>query len=111
MTFSSGFLNRRVEVLARQTTTDGTFGREGGKFATVATIWANVAFVKGVSALREGAYDAYDTKMVRCRYHEYLTRECRLRIEGIEYKIESLNSDRRENTMQIVCTELKNSQT
>lgn len=100
-------MDARVKVLARGVTTDGEFGRNGGEFREVATIWANVTFVKGVQALREGAYDAYDTKMVRCRFHDYLTRECRLQIDGVTYKIDSLNADKRANTMQLVVTELQ----
>lgn len=107
MAFSSGFLNKRVGILARDAAADGTFGRTGGEFINIATVWANVAFVKGVTALRQGAYDAYDTKMIRCRWHEYITRECRLLIEGKTYRIDSLNGDKHDNTMQIVCTELQ----
>ncbi len=108
MAYETGFMNKRVQVLARGETTNGGFGRNGGTFIVIASIWANVTFVKGVNALREGAYDAYDTKMVRCRWHDYLTRECRLRIDGTDYKIDSFNADRKANIMQIVVTELQN---
>lgn len=107
MAYDSGFLNKRIKILARRVSHDGDFGRQGGEFEEVTEVWANVSFVKGMNALREGAIDAYDTKMVRTRFHSYLTRECRIRIDGTDYKIDSLNSDRGENTMQLTVSELQ----
>lgn len=85
---------------------DGVFGRVKDEWAEGATIHANVKWVKGMKALREGQLEAYDTLMVRCRWIECLTRECRLRIKGKVYQILSFNDDYQANEMQMTVVEV-----
>lgn len=101
-------LDERIKILARCAAVDGAFGRGSGgtQYEEVAEVWAAVTWSKGMKALREGAVDAYDTLMVRTRWHNLLTRDCRLQIKDKVYQIDSLNGSRREDQIQITCTEL-----
>lgn len=98
----------RVTILQRQESHLDDFGRVGGDYIPVQTIWANVSFTKGKRALNVGAIEAYDTCMVRCDYHPRLTRECRLSFRNGTYQIESFNADERANEVQITCVEVQN---
>lgn len=106
MAFNRGFLNKRVTILTREASFDGTFGRKGGDFIPVKTVWANCTYTKGVKSLREGAIDAYDTYLVRMDYHSAMKRECRISWDDKIYQIISLNENKEANEMQIVCTEI-----
>ena len=110
MAYSTGILDKRITILTRAAAEDGKFGRNsaGVKYTEGSTIWANVTFNKGVKAMREGALDAYNVLLVRCRYTDELTRESRIKYEGKTYQIDSFNADRHANTIQITMTELTN---
>ena len=105
--YSAGFLNKRVTILTRSESSTGSFGREGGQFVPTKTIWANVDWARGKKALQEGAIDAYDTYMVRCRYHSILPRECRISFDSRVFQIETFNADRQADETQITCVELQ----
>ena len=66
--------------------------------------------MKGVKAMREGAMDAYDTVMFRCRFIKQLDRWCLLKFKGNWYQITSFNDDYQDNQIQITATELANQQ-
>lgn len=106
MSFSRGFLNKRVTILNRQEATVGEYGRKGGDFVPAKTIWANCTYTKGVKAMREGALDAYDTYMVRCDYHPQLERDSRLSWDNRIYQIVQFQRDKEQNEMQIICQEM-----
>lgn len=106
MAYNIGFLNKRVTILAREEATDGAFGRTGGQFKEVQTVWANCSYTKGIKAMREGAFDAYETYMVRMMWHAKMKRECRLSWGGKTYQVESLKEDKEANEMQAIVTEL-----
>ena len=95
-------------ILKRGENQQGQFGRNSGgvKYGPIATVWADVQFVKGMKAMREGALDAYDRVMIRMRYNSQITRDCRLQHDGTTYQIESFHADRRENKIQITATEI-----
>lgn len=108
MAYDSGFLDARIEVHNRATATSNDFAMKvGGAFSLATTIWANVQFSKGMKALHEGAIDAYEILMVRCRPNTLLDRDSRLKIDGKMYVIQSYNEDRKENQVQITCIELQ----
>ena len=65
-------------------------------------------FNKGVKAMHEGALDAYDTVMFRCRYNKSLDRWCLLKYRGKWYQIQSFNEDYQENQIQITAVEMVN---
>lgn len=106
MSYSSGMLDSKVEIHNRATYTDGDFGRVGGSYTKAAEMFANVTWTKGKKALNEGALEAYDYIMVRCRFTTTLTRESRLKYNGNMYQIESFHADKKANTIQITAVEL-----
>lgn len=103
MAYSSGMLNKRVEIL-NKVISEG-FGTTT-QYEPVTCVWADVTWSKGTKSLREGALDAYDVVLVRMRWNTIVTRDSRLRHEGKTYQILSLNADRRENQVQIIAQEI-----
>ena len=118
MTYTSGMLNKRVKVAKRYVDPDNAdnFGKSGHpKYEWVNpngdhAFWCGVTFDKGMKSLREGALDAYDTVMFRCRYIKQLDRWCLLKFKGKWYQITSFNDDYQDNQIQITATELANQQ-
>lgn len=107
MSYSTGMMNKRVAVLSRMAASAGEFGRgSGGQTYVVSQeVWAAIDFVRGLSALREGALDAYDTVMIRMRWNPTVTRESLLWHDGRMYEVQQLNSERQRNQMQITAQE------
>lgn len=110
MPYTTGMMNQRVCILSLPESTDGEWGREQADWQELRTVWAAVDWSRGVKSMREGAMDAYDSIMVRTRYHQDIKRECRLRYDGKVYQIDSLHASREQNTIQITATELVNPQ-
>ena len=111
MSYSTGMMNKRVTVAKRATDESANFGKSGQpKYEILGTFWMGETFNKGVKAMREGALDAYDTVMFRCRYNKQLDRWCLLRYNGKWYQITSFQEDYQENQIQMLATELANQQ-
>ena len=109
MAYSTGMMNKRVTVARRKSDAAATFGKAGQPtYEIVGTFWMAETFTKGVKAMREGALDAYDTVMFRCRYSASIDRWCLLQYHGKWYQITSFNEDFQENQIQITATELAN---
>ena len=109
MSFSSGFLNQRITIARRAEEQNSTFGKQGQpKYTIIGTFWANHTFSKGAKALHEGALDAYETAMFRMRFCDCVDRWCIIKYEGKWYQIQSLNSDRQSNQIQITAIEMVN---
>lgn len=108
MAYSSGIMDKRVTILNRGEEKESAFSSSsaGYEWSAVKTIWANVTWSKGVKSMREGAFDAYDIIMVRCRFTNLLSRDSRLKLKDKIYIIQSFNADERENTIQITASEL-----
>ena len=108
MAYSTGMMDKRVSILQRAADQDGSFGRnsKGRKYEQITTIWAAVDFNRGSKALREGAYDAYDRLIIRCRWNKWITRESMLVWDDRTFQIESFNSDKRANTIQLTVVEV-----
>lgn len=100
MSYSSGMMNDRVTIFLPH--------REGTRttYTIGPTVWCNVTWTKGAKALRQGAVDAYETVMIRTRFVSLISRWCRLGVNGKYYTIESLQADKRQNTCQMICTEI-----
>lgn len=107
MSYSTGILNKRITIVQRTYTEGDAFGKgSGGEVLTDRlTVWAAVDFTRGLKAMREGAMDAYDTVMVRLRWHPAVTRDMLLRIDGVMYEIQSFHAERQRDTIQITATE------
>ena len=109
MGYSSGMLNKRVTVAKRAADQGSDFGKQGSpKYEILGTYWMGETFNKGVKAMREGAMDAYDTVMFRCRYNAKFDRWCLLQYKGKWYQITSFNDDAQDNQIQITATEMAN---
>lgn len=106
MAYSSGIMDKRVTVIIPGALQDDENGRTIGQ-PTEIVRWAAVDWNRGTKALREGVIEAYDIVMVRMYYDAQITRMCKLRIEGVEYKINSFHADKHANTIQITATELQ----
>ena len=111
MAYSTGMMKYRVQVAKRATDESATFGKSGQpKYIPVGTFWMAETFTKGIKALHEGALDAYDTVMFRCRFIRQLDRWCLLKFKGKWYQITSFNDDYQDNQIQITATEMANQQ-
>ena len=101
----------RVTVAKRYQDTQETFGKSGQpKYEILGTFWMAETFTKGVKAMHEGALDAYDTVMFRCRYNANIDRWCLLKFHGKWYQITSFNEGYQENQIQMTAVELANQQ-
>ena len=111
MGYSTGMMKYRVTVAKRATDESASFGKSGQpKYEILGTFWMGETFNKGVKAMREGALDAYDTVMFRCRYNKQLDRWCLLKYNEKWYQITSFQEDYQENQIQMLATELTNQQ-
>ena len=112
MAYSSGMMNKRVKVAKRYEEQNPTFGGSSSvtKYTVLGTFWMAETFTKGVKAMHEGALDAYDTVMFRCRYNANIDRWCLLKFRGKWYQITSFNEDYQDNQIQMTAVELANQQ-
>ena len=111
MAYSTGMMNKRVTVAKRATDENASFGKAGQpKYEILGTFWMAEDFNRGVKSLREGAFDAYDTVMFRCRYNKDIDRWCLLQYHGKWYQIQSFNESYQENQIQITAIEMANQQ-
>jgi SPP1 family predicted phage head-tail adaptor len=109
MGYSTGMMNKRVVVAKRVNDEDASFGKSGQpKYEILGTFWMAETFTKGVKAMHEGALDAYDTVMFRCRYNANIDRRCLLKYRGKWYQITSFNEDYQDNQIQMMAVELAN---
>ena len=102
--YSSGLRHGRVTILNRQEQTVGAYGIDSGGvgWTEVATVWADVSFVKGLRAMREGALDVYGVVMVRMNWNPDVTLRSRIVYDGQTYQIlgETVHADRQANQVQ-----------
>lgn len=103
--YTAGMLNERITIHIPGQYIDGEYGRTQLAGSSIER-WASVTWSKGVKALHEGAVDAYDTIMVRLRYDQQITRDCKLEHDGTMYRIQSFHADRRAATIQITAVEI-----
>lgn len=104
--YSAGILNRRVTIVTPGANQDTEYGRvttAGASFE----VWAAVDWSRGTKSIREGAMDAYDVIMVRCRWNKHITRDCKVVYNGVSYRIDSFHADFQDNTIQMTCSELQ----
>lgn len=104
-------MNKRITVAKRKSDAETSFGKSGQpKYEILGTFWMAETFVKGVKAMHEGALDAYDTVMFRCRYNKDIDRWCLLKYQGKWFQITSFNESYQENQIQMTAVELANQQ-
>lgn len=107
MAYSTTLLNKRVEIQNRRESSNTALGMTSGEWETVGMAWAGVTWARGAKALREGALDAYDTVMIRMRWNELVSRDSRIVADGKVYEVDTMQSDKRSDTMQLVCHEVQ----
>ena len=107
MGYSAGILTHRIGIFNRVAAEDDIYGLDssGVVYEPLGELCANIIFNKGVKAMREGAMDAYDYIMVRIRYNESVRRDSIILYDRRYWKIESFNSDYREDKIQMTCVE------
>lgn len=105
MGYSAGMLDKRVRILNRKEQTVGRFGidSDGVGWTESGTVWANVSWAKGVSAMREGSSDIYGILLVRMRWNSTVNRNSRVMIDGTTYEVmgDTFHPDYRANTIQM----------
>lgn len=112
MSFSAEIRPYRVEI-ARRAEDDGSggFGKSGQpRYVSLGEFWTGYTYNKGAKTMRDGVLEAYDVVMFRMAYNDAVDKWCLLRFRGKWYQITSLNSDYREDKMQIIAQEMTNQQ-
>lgn len=106
MGYSSGMMKDRVEIL-RKVQTAGKIGKSSGAagFESLGCVWAQVAFNRGIKAMRESALDGTDYVIVRMRYNEIANRNCYLYHDGVMYMVTEFHRDMRDNIIQMKAVE------
>lgn len=106
MSYSTGLLRHRVEILKRVQKT-GNISKNSGAFTyeSQGCVYSDVQWKKGVKNLSEGSFDAQDTVMFRMRWNNIAHRDSFLRYEGQIYQIQSFHADYQDNTIQITAIE------
>jgi len=112
MAYTAGFLKDIVTVLNRKEAVQGKFGLDsaGIEFEPAGTVWADVDWQKGKTAMNAGALDAYGVKIVRMRWNNIITERSRIHWQGKTYQIlpETFNPDHQSNTIQFLCQQIIN---
>lgn len=107
MAYSTDLLDKRVEIWNREEGAQTALGKQSGRYVCKGVAWAGLTWNKGVKAMREGALDAYDIVMVRMRWNPLVNRDTRIVCEGKTYEVDSLNSDKGQDVMQMTCHEIQ----
>lgn len=109
MSYTTGMLNKRVAIMARKDTeSQSDYGRNGAgrDYEYAGEVCASIVFNKGQKSLREGAIDAYDYLIVRMRYTKLIDRWCVIVWDNRTFQIESFNSDKYLNEIQLLVREI-----
>lgn len=105
MSYQRGFLRDRI-TLWNPTHKESEYGGWHLRYIPMAKAWANVSFVKGQRALRNGEIDVYQTVMVRLDCHAMLTKRTRIEYDGRFWIIDSFNRDLGKNECQLTMFEI-----
>lgn len=99
-------LKDRVEIL-KKVQTAGKIGKNSGSvgFESLGTVWAQVAFNRGIKSMREAALDGTDYVIVRMRYNTIANRNCYLYNDGVMYMVTEFKRDYQDNIIQIKAQE------
>ena len=105
MSYQRGFLRDRI-TLWNPTRKDSEYGAGYIKYTPMAKVWANVSYVKGQRAMRNGEIEVYQTVMVRLDCHAMLTKRTRIEYDGRFWIIDSFNRDLGKNECQLTMFEI-----
>ena len=107
MAYSTGMMRYRVKIVNPADGTEGDFGARsaGIAYEYKGEFWAAMDWTRGLRAMREGAFDAYDIVMLRMRYNDVLRRDSLVLHDDRVYMVTSLHRDYHENTIQATLQE------
>ena len=105
MSYQRGFLNSRI-TLWNPTRQQSEYGAGYIKYTPMVKVWANVTFVKGQRAMRNGEIDVYQFAMVRLDCHPLLNRRTRIEYDGRYWIVDSFNRDLEKNECQFTIFEI-----
>ena len=109
MAFSSGFLNKQVVIATRAEDQTNQFGKQGqARYQVFGPIWANVTYSKGQKRLEEAAMDSMNTRLFRCRYHDWIDEWCLIKYHGKWHQISSCDGSEERDEMQITAVQMSN---
>ena len=112
MGYSTGILQERVTILNRTDAQQGRFGldRGGVEYAPAGSVWADVEWAKGKTALNAGSLDVYGVVMVRMRWNTLVGERSRIEWNGQTYQIlgDTFHAQRQANTIQFHAQRLVN---
>lgn len=104
MAYTTDLLKHLIMVQNRKAAKIGKHGVDscGIEWEDTVCLWASVEFVRGKSAMREGALDVYGVVMVRMRWTDQINERSRIVYEGRKYAIlgETFHADRQDNIIQ-----------
>ena len=104
MAYSSGIRNKRITVINRTEQAVGVFGIDsaGVEWQDGPTLWANVEWSRGKTAMNAGALDAYGVVMVRMLWTSTINMRSRIRYDGQVYQIlpDTFHADYETNAIQ-----------
>lgn len=106
---NAGSLTDRV-VLLEQTVRVGQYGERVQEWREWARCWARVTFRKGQRALEGGDVWLPRTVVVKLRWRAGVSERMRVVHDGRTYGIDSLNAQRSEGEIQLVCTRIDDTQ-
>ena len=102
--YSAGLRRHRIVIQNRKEQTQGKYGidSKGIEWENGPTVWADVNWTKGKSAMREGALDAYSVVMVRMNWCAKINMRSRIVWNEQVYQIipETFHPDYQQNTIQ-----------
>lgn len=99
---TSGALDDKIMVLIPVSST-GNYNDPSTEYISVGTRWADVQYQKGNRALEFGDEFIMHSITITCRYTAVITEHCRIGWDGKTYAIDSLNRDKRNGSMTIIC--------
>jgi len=97
----AGQLRQRV-VLQTQVTTQDAIGQPSTTWADTLTLWADVRYVSGLSAIKSGADVSMSKASIRLRYLAVNAGQ-RIRHGSVIYSIQAMLLDSRKGYVDLVC--------
>lgn len=95
-------LNHRVTIQARTSGQD-EIGQPVETWADVATVWASVAYLSGLQAIKAGADVSILKASVRIRYRTGLDAGMRITHGAVVFDIKAVLPDARKQYVDLVC--------
>lgn len=94
----------RIIVLNRKAAKIGKYGVDssGAEWEETTSLWADVGWARGKTALNAGAVDAYGVELVRMNWTNQINIRSRIVFRGQTYQImpETFHPDKQANTLQ-----------